>query len=66
MVNSIQCPLDAIEAIFLRLQARAFAKDSLYGRTYLVCTSLNVLIRKQPKYGEGEKVSRKGSQCSTS
>lgn len=61
IANSIQCLLDAIEVTFLRFQARAFAKASSDGRTYLVCTYPNVLIRKQPKYGEGEEVSREAN-----
>lgn len=54
IVNPIQCLLDAIEVTFLRLRTRVFAKRSSDARTYLVCIYLNVPIRKQPKYGEGE------------
>jgi hypothetical protein len=61
IVNPIQCPLDAIEVTFLRLQARVFAKRSSDARTYLVCTYLNVPLRKQPKYGEGEEVYREAN-----
>ena len=41
--NTAQCAVDAIEVLFLRIQARAFAKSLPDTRTYLVCT------RKQPK-----------------
>lgn len=56
IADSIQCLLDAIEVTFLRLQAQVFAKRSSDARTYLVCTYPIVLIRKQPKHGEGKEV----------
>jgi hypothetical protein len=61
MVNPIQCLLDAIEVTFLRLQTGAFAKAASDARTYLVCIYPIVPIRKQPKYGEGEEVSREAN-----
>jgi hypothetical protein len=58
IAKPIQCLLDAIEVTFLRLQAHVFAKRLPDARTYLVCTHPIVPMRKQPKYGEGEEVSR--------
>jgi hypothetical protein len=65
-----QCVVNAIGVVFLRIQARAFAKSSLDTRTYLVCIHPTVLTRKQPRYGEAERVSHdsedsgeEGSEC---
>src|ERR1700676_1328698 len=47
--NTVQCVEDAIEGVFGRIQAHAFAKSSPDTRTYLVCIHPTVPIRKQPK-----------------
>jgi hypothetical protein len=65
MTNTAQCVVDTIEVVFQRIQVRAFAKSSPGTRTYLVCIHPTVATRKQPRYGEAEKVppqSEEGSE----